>query len=171
MFRGLLDNAKSAVTGLVLKYVARGSVAIPFVIAFGFALAAITAMLVERFGTVLAYWAIAAGLTVIGIVAVLAVSMKEHEEERKEERGVAGDTSDLAAEVAAQVPLALIGSLLSLPGGTETTFKAAKIAGRNWPLVVLVGVVALLFWPTSARAAERVQMTNGKARSAVWPSP
>jgi hypothetical protein len=169
MFRGLLGSAKSAVADLVLKYVARGSVAIPFLIAFGFALAAITAMLVERFGTVLAYWVIAAGLTAIGIVAVLAVSMKEHERERKGELGVVSDTSDLAAEVAAQVPLAVIGSLLSLRGGTETTFKVAKIAGRNWPLVVLVGVVALLLWPASSRAAERVQMANGKARSAVWP--
>jgi len=169
MLRGLLGSAKSAVIDLVLKYVARGSVAIPFLFAFGFALAAITAMLVERFGTVLAYWAIAAGLTVIGIVAVLAVSIKEHEQERKEERGVARDTSDLAAEVAAQVPLAVIGSLLSLTGGTEATFKAAKIAGRNWPLVVLVGFVALLFWPTPARTTERVQITNGKARSAAWP--
>ena len=41
MFQGLINNAKSAVSGLVLKYVARASVAVPFVIALGFALAAI----------------------------------------------------------------------------------------------------------------------------------
>jgi hypothetical protein len=43
MFQGLINNAKSAVSGLVLKYVARASVAVPFVIALGFALAALTA--------------------------------------------------------------------------------------------------------------------------------
>ena len=62
MFTGLLHSAKSAVSGLLLKYVARASVAIPFVIAAGFALAACTMMLVERFGQVAAYWMVAGGL-------------------------------------------------------------------------------------------------------------
>ena len=62
MFQGLINNAKSAVSGLVLKYVARASVAVPFVIALGFALAAITVMLVNRFGQITAYWTIAGGL-------------------------------------------------------------------------------------------------------------
>lgn len=52
MFAGLVNQAKSAVAGLVLKYLARASVAIPFVIAFGFAVAAVAAMLVQRFGHV-----------------------------------------------------------------------------------------------------------------------
>ena len=56
MFRGLINDAKSAVGNLVLKYVARASVAVPFVIAVGFAVAAIAAMLVERFGAVTGCW-------------------------------------------------------------------------------------------------------------------
>ena len=59
MFAGLINQAKSAASHLVLKYVARASVAVPFVIAAGFALAAITVMLVERFGHVMAYWLVA----------------------------------------------------------------------------------------------------------------
>jgi len=38
VFAGLINQAKSAVSGLVLKYVARASVAVPFVIALGFTL-------------------------------------------------------------------------------------------------------------------------------------
>ena len=56
MFAGLINQARSAASNLVLKYVARASVAVPFVIAAGFALAAVTVMLVERFGHVMAYW-------------------------------------------------------------------------------------------------------------------
>lgn len=41
MFQGLINSAKTAVSSLILKYVARASVAVPFVIALGFALAAI----------------------------------------------------------------------------------------------------------------------------------
>jgi hypothetical protein len=62
MFRGLINDAKSAVGNLVLKYVARASVAVPFVIAVGFAVAAIASMLVERFGAVTGYWIVAGGM-------------------------------------------------------------------------------------------------------------
>jgi hypothetical protein len=81
VFAGLINQAKSAVIGLILKYVARASVGAPFIIALGFALAAITVMLVGRFGHVLAYWLVAGGLAVIGLVAAILVSVKEHEEE------------------------------------------------------------------------------------------
>jgi uncharacterized membrane protein HdeD (DUF308 family) len=81
VFAGLINEAKSAVSGLVLKYVARASVALPFVIAVGFALAAVTVMLVERYGHVIGYWLVAGGLGVIGIVAAIVVSVKEPKDE------------------------------------------------------------------------------------------
>jgi len=80
LFAGLIGQAKDAVSGLVLKYVARASVAIPFVVALGFAIAAVSIMLVERFGHVTAYWIMASGLAVIGVIAAIAVSVKEHEQ-------------------------------------------------------------------------------------------
>ena len=79
MFRGLINNAKSAVSSVILKYVARASVGVPFVIAGGFALAAGTLMLVERYGHVFAYWLMAGGLAAVGVIAALAVRVKEHE--------------------------------------------------------------------------------------------
>jgi hypothetical protein len=42
VFAGLINQAKSAASHLVLKYVARASVAVPFVIAAGFAIAGLT---------------------------------------------------------------------------------------------------------------------------------
>lgn len=79
MFAGMINRAKAAASGFVLKYIARASVAIPFVIALGFALAAITGMLVERFGHLTAYWIMAGGLAAIGVVAAVAVSVKEQD--------------------------------------------------------------------------------------------
>jgi hypothetical protein len=72
MFTGLLNSAKSAVSGLLLRYVARASVAFPFVIAAGFALAACTMMLAERFVHITAYWLVAGGL------ASRAVARRRH---------------------------------------------------------------------------------------------
>lgn len=86
MLTGLINQAKSAAANLALKYVARASVAVPFVIAAGFALAAIAVMLVQRFGHVAGYWMMAGGLAAIGMIAALAVSHKEHEEEVAEQQ-------------------------------------------------------------------------------------
>jgi hypothetical protein len=47
---------------------------VPLLIALGFALAAITVMLVERYGQVTAYWLVAVGLAAIGSIAAIAVS-------------------------------------------------------------------------------------------------
>ena len=135
MFTGLINQAKSAASGLVLKYVARASVAIPFVIALGFALAAITVMLVERFGHVTGYWLVAGGLAAIGVVAAITVSVKEHEKEVAEQQAEQSDTdevvSDATAQAMVQAPLALLGAVFTMPGGATSALKVAGVLGRN----------------------------------------
>ena len=106
MFQGLINSAKSAVSSLILKYVARASVAVPFVIALGFALAAIAAMLVDRFGHIAGYWLMAGGLAAIGVIAAIFVSAREQKEEVADQQAEAADTSKIATEVATQAPLA-----------------------------------------------------------------
>jgi len=81
VFAGLVNQAKGAATGLVLKYLTRTSVAIPFVIALGFAMAAISMLAVQRFGYVFGYWIMAASLTLIGVIATIAMAVKEQKEE------------------------------------------------------------------------------------------
>jgi hypothetical protein len=158
VFAGLINQAKSAASHLVLRYVARASVAIPFVIAAGFALAAITMMLVERFGHVIAYWLVAGGLAVIGLVASLVVTVKEHEEEVAEQEAAKTDTEEVVSEATAQAlvqtPIALIGGLMTMPGGAAGALSAARLLGRNWPLVLLLVVIGGLFWPTKDAAEE-----------------
>jgi hypothetical protein len=151
VFAGLINQGKAAVSGLVLKYLARASVAIPFVIALGFGLAAITVMLVERFGHLAAYWMMAGGLAVVGLIAAIAVGVKEYEEEVAEEKAEAVDTqqvvSDATAQAITQAPVALLGALFTTPGGATSALKVARILGRNWPLVLLLLMIGALFWP------------------------
>ena len=52
MFRGLISDAKSASGSLITKHLTRASVAVPFAVALGFATAAITLVLVDRFGSI-----------------------------------------------------------------------------------------------------------------------
>lgn len=161
MFRGLINDAKSAAVSLVAKYLARASVAVPFIIAVGFAIAAITHLVIDRFGAVTGCWLLAGGFTLIGLVATLLVKHKEQEEEvadqQAQEADTAGVATDAAAQAAVQAPLALIGALMSTSAGPKALVGGAKVALRNLPLVVLLALIALLFWPTEkteATAAE-----------------
>jgi hypothetical protein len=161
MFQGLINNAKSAVSGLVLKYVARASVAVPFLIALGFALAAITVMLVERFGHVTAYWAIAGGLALVGAMAAVIVSAKEREEEEVAEQAAEKtDTeevvSNAAAQAIVQTPIALLGALFTT--SPATALNGVRLLARNLPLVLLLVMIGSLFWPTQSE--EDLQETD-----------
>jgi hypothetical protein len=158
VFAGLINKGKAAVSGLLLKYLARASVAIPFVIAVGVAIAAITVMLVERFGHLTAYWLMAGGLVAIGVMAAVAVSVIEREEEVAEQEAEAADTQQVAGDATAQVmteaPLALLGTLFTAPGGATSAIKVGRILGRNWPLVLLFLMIGALFWPTDGSPEE-----------------
>ena len=155
MFAGLINQAKSGASHLVLKYVARASVAVPFVIAAGFALAAVTVMLVERFGHVMAYWLVAVGLAMIGVIASIVVSVKEHEEEVVEQQAAKTDIEELVSDATAlaQTPIALLGALLTMPGGAAGALSAVRQLARNLPLVVLLVVIGALLWPTKEGAS------------------
>jgi hypothetical protein len=170
VFAGLINQAKSAASDLALKYLARASVAVPFVIALGFALAAVTVMLVERFGQVMAYWMVAGGLAIIGVIAAAVVSVKEQEEEEAEQAAQDADTGDAVSEAAAQAvvqtPIALLGGLLSLPGGPASVLTIARVLGRNFPLVLLLVMIGALFWPSEdaqppEQEADAIRKPNG----------
>jgi len=173
LFAGLINHARAAASHLVLRYVARASVAIPFLIALGFAIAAIAVMLVERFGHVTAYWIMAAGLAALGVMAAIVVSVKEHEEQVAEEKAEQVDTqevlSDATAQALVQAPVALLGALLTTPGGATSAFRVARLLGRNLPLVLLLVLIGALFWPTGS--AQNEEAETGDAAAANDPHP
>jgi hypothetical protein len=123
VFAGVINRAKAAASGLVLKYVARASVAIPFIIALGFALTALTVMLVQNFGPATAYWLMAGGLAAVGVIAAIAVSVKEHEEvvaeQKAEEADTGGVLGDATTQALTQAPLALLGGLSRRPAAPQ----------------------------------------------------
>jgi hypothetical protein len=178
MFRGLISDAKAAVGSLVGKYLVRVSVAIPFVIAAGFAVAALTAYLVSRFGALNGYLMLAGGFTLVGLIAALVVTVKEQEEEDAEAKAVADDTAavstEAAAQAAVQVPIALLGALLTTPAGPSMLTGGAKVLGRNLSLVALLALIGLLFWPTEpsadGAAPEGEELVGGKPNGSRPPA-
>lgn len=141
--------------------------AIPFVIALGFAVAAIAMMLVERFGHIAGYWLMAGGLAAVGVVAALVVSVKEHEEEVAEQKAEQTDAKevigDATAQAMMQAPLALLGAAFTAPGGATTVLKLVRLFARNWPLILLVMLIGGLFWP-AAEESEGSGAHDGHAK-------
>ena len=169
MLRGLINDVKSAAGSVVEKYAARASVAVPFIIALGFATAGVTLMLVERFGHRNAYFMVAGGFMVLGLLAVLIVRTKEHDEVAAEEQAAKTDTADVASDAAAaavQMPLALLGALFSGPAGPSSILTLARVLGRNLPLVLMVLALGILFWP---KPAEETMADEDAADDAVDP--
>lgn len=169
MFAGLVNEAKAAASGLLLKYVARASVAVPFAIALGFALAATTVMLVQWFGHATAYWIMAVGLALVGLIAAVAVSIKEEQEEKAEELAEQTDTQEVVSEATAQAlgqaPIALLGALASAPGGVTTLLPVVRLLARNLPLVLLVVMIGALFWPSGTQPEQSAEPAEGNSEA------
>jgi hypothetical protein len=140
---------------------------VPFAIALGFALAATTVTLVQWFGHVTAYWIMAAGLAVVGLIAVAAVSIKEEQEEKAEELAEQTDTqnvvSDATAQALGQAPFALLGALATAPRGVTTLLPVVRLLARNLPLVLLVVMIGALFWPPGAQSEQPAEPEDTEA--------
>ena len=149
MFRGLINDAKSAAGAVIAKYAVRASVAAPFVIALGFATAAVTVLLVDRFGAIAACSVVAAAFTLVGLFAMFTVQATEHQHEVVEQAAVVEAdrevvVSGATSAAASQVPLALLETLFSAAGGPTSTMGIARLVGRNLPVVALAVVVGVL---------------------------
>jgi hypothetical protein len=98
----------------------------------------------------------AAGFATIGLIAALIVSVKEQEEEAADAQAANSDTADVAtdaaAQAAAQLPLALLGSLLTTPMGPNVAAGGAKMLLRNLPLALLIAIIGLLLWKSGNSA-------------------
>src|SRR5262245_34412393 len=146
-----------AAVSLVDRYLARASVAVPFIVALGFATAALGLDLTARLGASKAFWIMAAGFCLVGLVAGLVVSLRERETAAAEAQQAAesgqsdlGELGEMASEAASQaaghLPLGLLAPLLASP--SASVLATVRLLGRNLPLVLLLGLIVLLFSST-----------------------
>ena len=168
MFRGFINDAKSAAGSVVDRQAARASVVVPFLIATGFATAGTALTLIEHVSQRDAYLILAGGFSAIGLLTALVVRSKEQEAVVAEKRAAkaeaaqvhtVSDTASVAATVAAELPLALIGALLTSTTGPVSVASVARTVGRNLPLVALLAGIGFLLWPQSV--SEEVEIAGG----------
>jgi hypothetical protein len=179
MIQALINDAKlaagSAAGKFVVKYLARACVALPFIVALGFVTAAITLMLVDQYGGIEAFWIVAGGFTLIGLVATLALTLTERGREIAERRAAELNAARAAsARAAAQAPMMLLGALLSTSVGPGVVAGGAKALVRNLPLVALAGLITLLMkmktQPTDSAGAVS-SSAGGRSNGAHPPMP
>jgi hypothetical protein len=147
MVQGLINDAKAAARSLIATYLARASVAVPFVAAAGFATAAITFLLVERFGAIAACWMVAVAFAAIGVIAALLV--KKQEEAANAAANAAAEEESSAIEAVGQAvtqsPIELVSALLlSTPLGPRLLAAGVNSAARNLPILVLIILIGAL---------------------------
>lgn len=143
MFSKLVQYATNSVTSVVTKYLLRASVVIPFLFAAAFGLAGVTVILINEFGYRDAYFALAGGFGILGILCAVAVWLKERADEPNASHGTDPETkakiASAAVETAKQMPAAF-----SRGTSGDSAGSLAKSVSRSWPLIVAVAVVALI---------------------------
>jgi hypothetical protein len=154
MFESIINDVRRSASNLVATYLGRAVVAVPFLVAAAFAVAALTLALVDWFGAQTAYWIMAICFTLLGIVAGIVVSVKEQEAEQAEAAEEAANPGPLAIAQDTLAPAAALLPLLTSPIGLSAGFKVAKWGVRNLPLIVLAGVVTTLMWPLGKQPAQ-----------------
>jgi hypothetical protein len=146
VFRKLIAYLKSKLSNVAIGYAERLAVVIPFILALGFTVAAVHAMLIERFGSVTGNWAMAAALVGLGILGGIAVKTREAHNSSMEEPTSAISFSRLRPGIlrSAKPTFHLMSSM------RQPTFGMARLAWRHAPLVVFAGLLSALFYPLSA---------------------
>ena len=152
MLKGAINHAASVAGSVVAGYAARASTAVPFIVGFAFATAALTLLLIDRFGHRDAYLMLAGVFALLGSVAALIVRARE----RGTEKEVGADATsanitskpvfeDAAARGAVAMPFAVLGAVLTALG--PAPFQSLLgILGRNLPLVLVLSATGAFVW-------------------------
>jgi len=151
MFEALLEHAKERVTNSFEKLVARGVVAIPFLIALGFATAALTVKVIELWGAAVGCLVVAAlYLVAATVVAAFFLGKEERENEEREAAQQQAEQASSLLSLLQTDPLAALSAL-------GTNVSILRMLGRNSPLLLMVLVVGIYLWTHSEAASKAEQ--------------
>jgi hypothetical protein len=145
MFQGLFKRAETTIDQVVGKYVGRAIVAIPLLVAGGFATAALTVKLVQLYEPVTGYSIMAALFAVIGLLTAVATGVGTATEGVSQTQEAVSESSDAspgdseAETLLTPDVMAILTSAapIALPG-------IARGIGRNLPLVFILAVLAFI---------------------------
>lgn len=145
MFQGLLRRAERSVNQVIARALERALVAVPLLVAAGFATAAVTLKLVELYGSVIAYGLMAAIFAVIGLVAMAVVGMGTSEQPAEDTpSGTENDQPSQAEGLIDNAADLLTPEVRSFLGSVAPTALPVALRGvtRNLPLILMLAAAA-----------------------------
>lgn len=144
LFQGLFKRAERSIDSAISKFVGRATVAVPLLVAGGFATAALAIKLVELYGHVSAYALMAVLFTVIALVTMAVVNK---ESEPAGETSAAADTTEASQEAdeesgGPQLPPEVMALLTSVAPAAAPGIARGVV--RNLPLIFLLAIAAFV---------------------------
>ena len=150
MFQGLLKRAERSLDQMIARVLERALVAVPLLVAAGFATAALTVKLVEQYGAVSAYGVMAALFAVIGLVtmAIVGVGNGAAEPDAAEAPSASASSSDQSEQAGGSADVAdfLTPELRSVLASMAPAALPGVVrgVGRNLPLILILAIVAFV---------------------------
>lgn len=146
MLQGLFKRAENSIDHLVAKYVGRAAVAIPLLVAAGFATAALTVELVNRYGAVTSYAVMAVLFAVIGLITMAVIGTGAPEAAAESTEAPSGTESASAeASAADSGPLFPPEMMAVLTSAAPAALPGiARGIGRNLPLIFVLALLAFI---------------------------
>lgn len=144
LFQGLFKRAERSIDSVVAKFVGRATVAVPLVIAGGFATAALSIKLVEMYGAVSAYALMAVLFATIGLIT-MAVNARSQETAGDADQS-AETSSDASNEQGEEGGPALPPEIMSILTSVAPAAAPGIARGvvRNLPLIFVLALVAFV---------------------------
>jgi Na+-transporting methylmalonyl-CoA/oxaloacetate decarboxylase gamma subunit len=166
MFQDLFRRAETTIDGIVAKYMGRALVAVPLIVACGFATAAATVKLVELYGAPIGCAIMALVFGVLGLLTMAVVSGGHH---APEETSFKAEEAEEPSRIGSEFEAFLTPELRSLVGATAPMALpvVARTVMRNLPLLIMLAVVIYIF-SRFGRSSEEVE---GDAPQAMATPP
>jgi hypothetical protein len=156
MFEGIIRRAQQSVDQVLAKLAGRAAVAVPFLVAFGFATAAAAIWLVREFGAVTGNLIMAVAFAILGSIAAAVVARSQapsepspaevRAEAEAREAAAAGEPEDAFDYNAL---LSDSAQKLALAAGPALVPLVFRFVARNLPL--LISLVLAMFFLTRAK--------------------
>lgn len=143
MFQGLFQRAEITIDGIVAKYMGRALVAVPLLVACGFATAAATVRLIELYGAAVGCAIMAGVFALLTLLTMAVVSGGQTEESAAEQEATSEEptqigrdfeglfTPELKAVLGATAPMALP--------------VVARAVMRNLPVLIMLALIIYVF--------------------------
>lgn len=146
MFQGLLKRAERSIDSAVSKLVGRAAVAVPLLVAAGFATAAVAIKLIELYGAVVgnALMAVIFGLLGLATMAVVSSDRSSNEtaSDQQETAAESSEENEDEAAPALDLPPEVISMLTS--AAPMALPSVARGIGRNLPLIFVLALIVFI---------------------------